>query len=205
MSRVILVRHPPVTNPKGLCYGRSDIPLADNWRAMLPAAPPWSPAKQVFSSPSPRCQRLAAAWFGDDRSITIDERLAEWNFGHWEQQTWEAIGRQAIDWWNADVFGRPLPGGESFQHVLQRAVSFCESHIVPTSNRDYIVITHGGLIKALLCYLFQLKLNATIAMDIPFARPLFVDLISTDKSPIRGCPTALPAILAQIARTTILT
>ncbi len=81
-------------------------------------------------------------------SPTVDPRLAELNFGAWEGKPWDAVPRDELDAWAADVAGYAPPGGESPRDLQQRALAFVASLNVP----EAVLVTHGGVIRTLLAH-----------------------------------------------------
>lgn len=144
---LLLVRHPRVAAPSGLCYGRTDVPLAATFtaelamvRKRLRIAPP-----VVFTSPAGRCRRLAEALGAAE--VRVDERLQELDFGDWENRRWDDLPRHKIDAWARDFVDRGPPGGESFRALAGRVDAFRREH----GKGGAVVVTHAGVIRAWLC------------------------------------------------------
>lgn len=145
--QLFLIRHPAPDIAPGICYGRSDLALADDValaaariRKQLPAGLP------VYSSPLRRCRELAAAL---DSAPRHDDRLQEMHFGEWELMPWSGIQRQALDGWAADPLGYAPPGGESVGELRQRVHEFVAELGTQGIPRATLV-THAGVIKVLV-------------------------------------------------------
>lgn len=159
--RLYLIRHPRPLIAAGICYGQLDIPAenpalaAAALQAQLPAGLP------LWSSPLRRCRDLAQALAAKaDGTVgegggaagaqggapRLDARLAEINFGAWEGRPWDAIPRDQIDAWAADVGGYVPPGGESPRQLQARVLEFFNT----LPDRDTVVVTHAGVIRSLL-------------------------------------------------------
>jgi alpha-ribazole phosphatase len=145
-----LARHARTLAPEGTCYGASDV-VADA-AATLAAARALAaslPAGLVVrSSPLQRCRQLADALHGlrADLAHQPDARLAEMDFGTWEGQAWDAIGRDALERWRDDFSGPRAGGGESVTDFLARVESaFVETRDGP---HDVLWITHAGVVRA---------------------------------------------------------
>lgn len=169
--QLYLIRHPAPQVAAGVCYGRSDLPLAEpaelaarHLRATLPAGLP------VVSSPARRCRELACALRADAQ---CDDRLWEMDFGAWEGRPWSAIERAALDAWAADPFGFTPPGGESPAAMAARVVAFAES-LAPA--RDLVVVGHHGPLRVLIVHLLGLPLAASLQLHLDFARHACLDL-----------------------------
>ncbi len=144
--RLALIRHFPVKDAAGLCYGRLDLPLAHALRAQdveslrqaLPAAAP------VYSSPLSRCWQLAQRL---DAAAQADARLQELDFGRWEGCRWQDIGAAALDEWIASGYAG-IHGGESLAHMQARVWQWADA-LAATGQPDITAITHAGVIRAL--------------------------------------------------------
>lgn len=79
----------------------------------------------------------------------VDERLKEIHFGEWEGLTWaeirekdpERLSLRDKDRWNFD----PPRGGENYHMLCDRVMSF-----VNEIKRDTVMVSHGGVARALL-------------------------------------------------------
>jgi len=166
---IYLVRHTAVA-AAGLCYGHHDVVLAPTFaaeaaavRARLPA--PEQPAA-VFSSPATRCRQLAET-FGP--APACDERLRELHFGAWENRAWDALPPAELDPWMADYVRVAPPGGETYGQLQGRAVSFLEDLLAaPAPPAVAVVVTHGGVVRALLAHALDLPLAHAFRLNIDF-------------------------------------
>lgn len=153
--RVALVRHLAPWIEPGVCYGRLDIglhPSAEEQIAGLAANPALRGATRVWTSPAARCQRPADAIARALRvPLTIDPQLQELDFGAWEGQPWEAIGRGDLDRWAASPLTFAPPGGESGAGLLSRVRDFHAR--LRQDQQDCVVVSHGGPLKVLLALL----------------------------------------------------
>ncbi len=166
---LVLVRHLPVALEKGICYGRTDAPLAAVSQAQIPAfarqlMAEHGPFDTVFTSPRQRCRRLAEALAANP---TVEPALAEMDFGLWEGRRWLDIPRKDIDEWTANVVGYAPGGGESMQAMASRVTAWLERTVAQAQRRGQTVlaVTHGGPIRVALAVAKKLPLDK--AMDIP--------------------------------------
>lgn len=169
---VHLIRHTAVA-ASGICYGHSDVPLADTFAAeaaVLKAKLLPVPAAgfQVYSSPAARCLALAATFASP---ITIDERLREMNFGTWENRRWADLPRAETEPWIADYVTLAPPQGETFRAVQDRATAFFTE--LPTALSEatgpLLVFSHGGTIRALVSACLELPLRNAFQLRIDYA------------------------------------
>lgn len=142
---VLILRHTRPDAPPGLCYGRADLPLAPGWEAeaaALAAALP--PLSLVVSSPLSRC-RLLAGRIAAARGLplAIDPRLAEMDFGAWENRPWDALPRAEIDAWAADLLHARPHGGETVAELAAR-VAAARAETAPGA----LWVAHAGVAKA---------------------------------------------------------
>lgn len=141
--RLYLIRHPQPAVAPGVCYGSTDLGLADDparaaaaLRGLLPADAP------LYSSPLTRCRLLAQALHP---APILDARIREIDFGDWEMRAWDAIDRAAIDAWAADPFGFAPPGGEAVAALRARVLDFLAA--LPGAAADAVLVAHAGVIK----------------------------------------------------------
>lgn len=147
---LILIRHTRPEGAEGLCYGRTDLALAEGFEAEAARLAAELPAAvRLVTSPLSRCARLAA-WLGAARGLAVetDPRLAEMDFGAWEGRAWAAIPRGELDAWAADLTGARPHGGETVAELAARArAALAEAAAGPVPA---LVVTHAGIIKAAL-------------------------------------------------------
>ena len=147
-----LLRHARVELEAGLCYGASDVPASATLtqQAAEAAAEFLPPGLPVWVSGLGRAQQLAQALGRlrpDLGTPTIDTRLNEMNFGHWELQPWDAIPRAAFDLWLADFAQHRFGGAQSTQQLMDRVADALDD--LRTSGLDEALwVTHSGVIRA---------------------------------------------------------
>ena len=144
-----LARHPTPLVMPGICYGRTDLPLAESAAAELSvmrgllAGEAWA---GVVTSPLSRC-RLAADFLGAALHcpVRVDDRLLELDFGAWEGLAWNDVPRGALDAWAASPWSFAPPQGETATSLVARVRDFYRMH----HDAALIVVTHGGPLKVL--------------------------------------------------------
>ncbi|MBA4261838.1 MAG: phosphoglycerate kinase [Comamonadaceae bacterium] len=147
-----LLRHAKVALDAGLCYGASDVSASSalTLRAAQTAAALLPPGLPVWVSGLGRAQQLAQALVRlrpDLGTPTIDTRLNEINFGHWELQPWDTIPRAAFDLWLADFAQHRFGGAESTQQLMDR-VAQALAELRASGLNEALWITHAGVIRA---------------------------------------------------------
>ena len=114
------------------------------------------------------------------------------DFGAWEGQSWDAIGRTAVDAWVADPVHHAPGGGESALAMLRRIARGGES--VRASGRDAILVCHGGTIRMLRAWRAARAAAPGGMAPCPPGAPGF------DSGGLPGPVAPLSAICAEAAR-----
>jgi alpha-ribazole phosphatase len=149
--QLILVRHPQPLVATGICYGRTDLAVADDQMAQtleaLSASLPHG--RPLYSSPLRRCASLAAQLAPQLHSpaAIIDARIAEIDFGAWEMRPWDDIPRADIDAWTRDLVRYRPGGGESVLRMAERIAAFHAD--IQRRQHDAIIICHAGTMRLL--------------------------------------------------------
>lgn len=158
MILLTAIRHTCVAVAPGICYGQTDVSLADSYPQELEQLKTKLDGltfDAVFCSPLTRCRQLAQDLF-PGMAIQFDERLMELNFGQWEMQPWDAVSETAeAQAWFADYVNIRTPGGESFRDLINRTASFLHELKQQQTGR-VAVVAHGGILRALYCLLNQI-------------------------------------------------
>jgi len=157
------IRHTTPDVPRGVCYGQSDMDVADSFEQELEKVRKQLIQKRVlekrlllYSSPLLRCVKLAEALFSSNM-ICLDDRIKEMHFGNWEMVSWNDINRVELDQWGGDFVEVACPGGESYRAMYHRVVEFLQfvteySSRVNADIDSIIVVTHAGVIRSVLSY-----------------------------------------------------
>lgn len=169
---VYLVRHTKPNVSIGLCYGQSDLGLAESfdveWSQLKPKiAHLESPL--VFSSPLQRCLKLAekAVSDFDFRTPIIDARLLELNFGDWELKAWSDIPQGIIGEWTDDHVNKAPPHGESYVALHLRAKKFL-AELNQYQESQVLVFTHAGVIRALVSEALSVPLREASRIELSY-------------------------------------
>ncbi|WP_175976514.1 alpha-ribazole phosphatase [Burkholderia sp. BCC1047] len=169
---VVLIRHPAVGIEPGVCYGRSDVPLAESAdggalavRTHLAELGALFP-EQVWTSPLTRCasvaERLARAF---DVPLLGDDDWQEMDFGAWEMQRWDDIDRAALDAWAADLMHACAHGGESVARFVARVARQAEA--LAAFDGPQWVVTHAGVIRAFASHVLRVPLDTLLSRPVP--------------------------------------
>lgn len=175
-ARLLLVRHGEVEEwARGRIYGRLDPSLSPHGLAQAGALAPriaverpvalvCSPSRRALESAAPLASACALA-------PKVDARLREIEFGALEGLTFaEAEARDPTTW--REWMERPgrvrFPGGECWDDVRARAVEAGEAMASAHPSGATVVVTHGGVIRAMLAEALDLPAERTFRMEVAF-------------------------------------
>ncbi|MEQ1486874.1 MAG: alpha-ribazole phosphatase [Methylotenera sp.] len=176
--KITLVRHTSLNVAPHICYGQSDVAVSTNFdveRLQLQSKLASYAFDAIYTSPLQRCHLLAQALCSDaslgfsDSDIQSDARLKELHFGDWEMQPWDAIPRDVFDIWANDYAHLAPPNGETFSQLHARAKGFVADVSSHSQGKHILVITHGGLIRALIAEVLQMPLKRLFRISIDHA------------------------------------
>ncbi|WP_047535491.1 alpha-ribazole phosphatase [Methylotenera sp. N17] len=178
--RLTLIRHTSLQIPAGVCYGQTDVDVAATF--MREATHARDKLKHltfdaVFSSPLQRCVKLAHALVTDN--IAHDERLKELHFGDWEMRAWDDIPRDVFDHWAQNYAELAPPNGETFSQLQQRGVAFVEEILQQHPQGHVLVVTHGGMIRAILAHVLNMQLKGLFRFNIDYGSVTQLDFCGT--------------------------
>ncbi|MBZ4675805.1 MAG: alpha-ribazole phosphatase [Anaerophaga sp.] len=169
-KNIYFIRHPKTEAPPGVCYGNSDVkPASRSLETVAAKARGKLNGVDVdifYSSPLSRCTMLAEA-LGQDGRVVTSERLREINFGRWEMIPWADIPETEQKEWGEDFINCKIHGGENFYDVQKRVLAFLDE-LVNTSHSNIVVVTHAGLLRALLAHLLDASPRKIFAMHIDY-------------------------------------
>ena len=146
--KITLIRHTSVAVPRGICYGHTDVELADTFpqEAEKVAERLGSCTfDRVYTSPLSRCRKLASYCGFPD--AMPDPRIIEMNFGEWEMQDFNEIKDPRLQEWFADYMNVAPTGGESAMKQRSRFIDFMDSLRREAPHASNVaVFTHGGIL-----------------------------------------------------------
>ncbi len=162
LELLLIVRHGETAwSSSGRHTGRTDIPLTDDGEIEARALRPLlfeaigidNPV--AFSSPRSRAVRTAELCFAE-HPVTIDDDLAEFDYGDDEGRTTDEIRRDRPGW---DIFRDGCPGGETAAQVGDRADAFAR-RAQAAGSRVVVAFTHGHLSRILVARVLGLPATA---------------------------------------------
>lgn len=172
-QELVLVRHGYVgAHYSGRFLGSTDVPLAGE--GLMQASSLAARAKTVvpakcFCSPMLRARETAYAMLKSlGSNYEIDPDLREVCFGRWERMTFEEISAsdpENVSKWAEYSTDFSFPEGESAQSFATRVREFAQRAAAEPS-RTVLAVTHGGVIRALICHFLGLDPRNYLLFDV---------------------------------------
>ncbi len=186
-TRLFLLRHGPTSAPSGCFVGRSDVPLSGQGLSRLAnTADLLKDIDSWYCSPMLRArqtlERLQKEGCPVDAPV-YDDRLREIDFGRWELQTFADIAAQDQEQfaaWN-QYLDFVFPEGEAVAAFIQRVETMLavfggmESN---TGTRTVAVVTHGGVIRTMICLALGISPRNYLLFDAQLASLTVLELFS---------------------------
>jgi broad specificity phosphatase PhoE len=177
VTTIDLLRHGQ-TQADDILRGRIDVPLsAEGYLQMqqriefcIDPQPPW---QQLICSPLQRC-----AHFADDLSqqhgspLSREPGFIEMDFGDWDGLPLDQLRADNPKLFD-NVWRQPEhftpPNGETLQQFTARIRAAWQALLKHYQGQHLLLVTHGGVIRALLAMVMQLPQTALSCMEVPFA------------------------------------
>jgi broad specificity phosphatase PhoE len=194
--RIVFVRHACADGaPPGALVGSTDLSLSlyglEQARELAPLVAAFG-AEAVYCSPLLRARQTCEILMGgsageagassdgdgscravpdlpgETLGLRIDEDLREIDFGEWELKTFAqmaALDFHAVNRWAAFDRGFAFPGGESLGGFLSR-VRRCAKRLCADEAETVLAVTHGGVIRLMICHLLGLRPQRYVLFDV---------------------------------------
>jgi len=182
-QRVILIRHGDLgENARGRYIGRTDAPLSAAGKrqaAELAGEFDRLDGARVLCSPLARCRETAGIALGPGGIFANDTDLREIDFGRWEGMSFAEIAAAdpaGVDRWAALAGDFAFPGGESIRDFRKR-VRAAAGRIAADPAETVIAVTHGGVIRLLICLFLGLDVRRYLLFDV---QPASITELSLD-------------------------
>ena len=166
--RVLLARHGETAwNAEGRYQGQEDIalsPLGEMQARALGERLRGVRIDRAIASPLSRALRTAELALGEERAalLATDDGLKEIAHGEWEGLLASEIGERdgaRLDAWRDAPESVLMPGGESLQHVLDRAwPAFARACAGLGADDTLLLVAHDAVNRVLLCRVLGLPL-----------------------------------------------
>ena len=176
-----LIRHTKPAVEEGVCYGQTDLTLADSFdqeysRMQSKISKSYD---HVISSPLMRCHRLAERIVaGLDINIELDDRIMEYNFGDWEMLPWSEFKDDASKSWMDNFVDQPAPNGDSIVSMQKRVTEFWNSITSrDTDKHSHIaVVTHSGVQRLIHAQILETPLSHIFRLQLGFGAVIRVNV-----------------------------
>ncbi len=180
MYNFFFLRHGKVAEEfRGIFYGQLDVPLSKEGKLESERVVEELlklPITAVFSSPLTRALYPATLLAKEkDVPLVIREEIKEINYGDWTGKARELIYKEPLYWERLKKDTLAPPKGESIRELRQRARSFWKE-LTTYKPGNYVIFSHGGFIRALLCELLHLTSEYFFAFEIYHLKVHFLTL-----------------------------
>lgn len=168
-KQLYLVRHGDI-GCHGRYIGSSDPDLSPlGWQQMGGLAAAFRPRRvdAILCSPLRRCRQSLEA-LAVIAPVRFQDALREVDFGAWEGKSFTEIvasDDQSVAAWAAGASDFTFPGGESLALFYQRMVALWQS-LMAAEEDSLLVVTHGGVIRHLLCLALALPWEKYLLFEI---------------------------------------
>ena len=175
-KKLVMIRHGALDIEYQGCFvGKTDVGLSATGRkqAAAIAGPIGSlGAVHVIASPLRRALETAGIALEPlDQSFDIVSGLREIDFGSWEGKTFAEISRadsSAVERWSNFDSDFVFPGGEAMASFTQRVRDLAQ-RIASDPAETVVAVTHGGIIRFLICHYLGLDLRHYLLFDVQHA------------------------------------
>lgn len=168
-----LLRHGETAAGRRFC-GSTDTPLTTSgweqmWSAVEAHAARW---ERIVTSPLTRCAAFAHALAQHlQLPYTLDTRLGEMHFGAWEGKTAAEImatdAETLTRFWDNPARHTP-PGAEALLDFRTRVLQAWHD-ILSHPGGNSLLITHGGVMRVLLCHVLQQPIEKLLDFEVAHA------------------------------------
>ncbi|MGZ0019020.1 alpha-ribazole phosphatase [Nitrosomonas sp. wSCUT-2] len=173
-TQIDLLRHGATISSDRYC-GSTDHPLTQQgwlqmWQSLENRSIEW---QQIVTSPLARCADFAGA-IGQRYAIpvTSDARIQEIHFGDWEDRSSAELMQtdaEALSRFWRDPLNHPPPNGEHLRSFEDRVLSAWYAIQQQFDGKRILLVTHGGVIRAIICHVLQLPLEHMLELDVGHA------------------------------------
>ena len=158
------------TGLQGRYIGSTDAPLAQEGREQVRKTGRVLHGKcvtKILCSPLLRCRQTLTE-LNLPVACQFNELLREIDFGRWEGKNFAEIVRtdqELVNTWVAEPHRFSFPGGESLDSFNCR-IAAVKTELESMVEKTILVVTHGGVIRHLLCLLLGLPDEKYLIFDV---------------------------------------
>lgn len=181
--RLILARHASVGEEfAGRYLGATDTPLSPRGVEQAKRLGQWLCGQSIgrcYVSPMLRTRQTAELLpFTQNSELRTLHDLREVHFGHWEGKTFAEVSAAdplAVERWATWQADFAFPGGESISAFLSR-VQFAADELAKDPADVVLAVTHGGVIRAMICHLLGLDARNYLLFGVKPAACAVIDV-----------------------------
>ncbi len=172
-TRIDLLRHGE-TRAGSVYLGRTDAPLSERgYRQMADTLTDAPRYDAVLSSPLARCAAFAQDYAQrHGLPLHCDARFQEMDFGAWDGRSAaeiaEADATALEKFWRDPVAFTP-PQAEPLLSFQARVLTAWRELPVRHPGHHLLLVTHGGVMRIILCHLQQRPLSELLSLSVPHA------------------------------------
>lgn len=188
-ARIDLLRHGE-TLAGSVYLGRSDALLSEHGYRQMEEAMLNAPRYHaVLSSPLARCAAFAQD-YAQRHTVPLryDARFQEMDFGAWDGFSAAEIAAAdtgALENFWRDPVGCPPPQAEPLLSFQARVLAAWRELPIRYPGQRVLLVTHGGVMRIILCYVQQRPLAELLNLPIPHAA---LHQISVEHEPQQTAP-----------------
>jgi len=166
--RLLLIRHgSTLDNEQGRLTGQADVPLSPlgERQAVLLGERLANETLDIIVTSGLQRARATGAAIAHYHQIPVyeDAAIREISLGEWEGVTLSELmerDAEAITRWQNEPLNVKPPGGETITQLHDRVVPALEFWYANYPDSTVVWVTHGGVIRVLLCHLLNADLNS---------------------------------------------
>lgn len=163
-KEIYLIRHTTPKVEKGICYGQTDLNLADTFEQekerILKIIP--KNFQVVYSSPLQRCILLAKSI--NCQNLIVSNELLEINFGDWEMKTYKELTNDEFEDWCTDFINKTPPNGESYKQMYERVKKGWDN-ILNSNESKIAIVAHSGVIRIIFSIILGIDLKNSFRIE----------------------------------------
>lgn len=169
-----IIRHTRPNIEPGICYGQTDIGLAETFETESDCVVEKLLAcyDAVYTSPLQRCYRLSKKL--KSKVLKSDSRLMEYNFGEWELMPWNEFKSDAAQSWMNNYTEQAAPNGDSLVDMKARVTEFW-SELLKKNHNTAAIVTHSGVQRLIHASILETPMKHLFRLQLDFGAVLEVN------------------------------
>ena len=173
VTTIDLLRH---GKPEGgeIFRGATDVDLSpEGFEQMRQAVIKLTPPDLLITSPLKRCADFARELGQNyDKPVQQESLWRELSFGDWDGQSFQDIKaqyREQFDQYWQDPIHHAPPNAEPMSQFSRRIQRAYEKLLLEHQGKHVLVVTHGGVIRAMIACILQSELTSLMRYEVPYA------------------------------------